>query len=150
MSITMTIEIPALDRLCGWLESRDKAGMVEAIEAEIVKKLKEAAEGGVPRPKFEDAKPATPEAAPEPREAPQEPPKPEPINVPPEAEAPAPAAPAVTLDMVQRAAAQMRDEGKLKTVIDLFPAFGIKRLSDLRDGALQDFAAKMREMGAKI
>ena len=163
MNMTMTIEIPALDRLCGWLESRDKAGMVEAIENEIVKKLKEAAEGGVPRPKFEqpkpvepkpEAKPEPPKPAPEPQKAPQEPPKPagpvppEPTNVPPEASAPA--ATGATLDAIQRAAAQMRDEGKLKAVIDLFPTYGIKKLSDLKGHALQDFAGELRRMGAKI
>lgn len=154
MNMTMTIEIPALDRLCGWLESRDKAGMVEAIENEIVKKLKEAAEGGVPRPKpvepKPEAKPEPPKPAPEPQKAPQEPPKPEPTNVPPEASAPAPAATGVTLDAIQRAAAQMRDEGKLKAVIDLFPTYGIKKLSDLKGHALQDFAGELRRMGAKI
>ena len=40
--MTLTIDIPALDRLCGILENQEKAGMVEAIEQEIVRKLKEA------------------------------------------------------------------------------------------------------------
>ena len=41
--MTLTIEIPALDRLCNWLESRDKTDLLGAIENEIVQKIKEAA-----------------------------------------------------------------------------------------------------------
>ena len=143
MGMTMTIEIPALDRLCAWLESRDKTGLVQQIEAEIVTKLKEAAEGGVPRPTFE-------ETAPEPQKSAQEPPKPEPTEKPTAPATPAPAAKAVTLDAVQRAAAQMRDDGKLKAVTDMFPEFGIKKLSDLKGDALQAFGERLRAMGAKI
>ena len=142
MSITMTIEIPALDRLCAWLESRDKSGLVQAIEDEIVTKLKEAAEGGVPRPKFETTQ--------ETQKAPQEPPKPQPTEKPTTPAAPAPANTAVTLDAVQRAAAQMRDDGKLKAVTDMFPEFGIKKLSDLKGDQLQTFGERLRAMGAKI
>ena len=39
---------------------------------------------------------------------------------------------------------------KVKAVTDLFPAFGIKKLSDLKGDALQAFGAKLREMGAKL
>ena len=141
--MTLTIEIPALDRLCAWLESRDKTDLLGAIESEIVQKIKEAAEGGVPRPKFDAP-------AQEPQKAPQEPPKPEPTEKPTAAAAPAPATPAVTLDAVQRAAAQMRDDGKLKAVTDMFPEFGIKKLSDLKGDQLQKFGDRLREMGAKI
>ena len=141
--MTLTIDIPALDRLCAWLESRDKTGLLEQIEQEIVTKLKEAAEGGVPRPKFE-------ETAQETRKAPQEPPKPQPTEKP---TAPVEATPdtkPVTLDAVQRAAAQMRDDGKLKAVTDMFPEFGIKKLSDLKGDQLQQFGERLRAMGAKI
>lgn len=151
--MTLTIDIPALDRLCAWLESRDKAGLLDAIEKEIVTKLKEAAEGGVPRPKFEETPPADSargETAPETRKAPQEPPKPEVTEKPTAPAAPAPATPAATLDAVQRAAAQMRDDGKLKAVTDMFPEFGIKKLSDLKGDQLQAFAERLRAMGAKI
>ena len=140
--MTLTIDIPALDRLCAWLESRDKTGLAQAIEEEIVTKLKEAAEGGVPRPKFENAA--------ETQKAPQEPPKPEPAENP---TAPVEATPdtkPVTLDAVQRAAAQMRDDGKLKAVTDMFPEFGIKKLSDLKGDQLQTFGERLRAMGAKI
>ena len=141
--MTLTIEIPALDRLCAWLESRDKTDLLGVIENEIVQKIKEAAESGVPRPKFD-----TP--AQEPQKAPQELPKPEVTEKPTAAAAPAPATPAVTLDAVQRAAAQMRDDGKLKAVTDMFPEFGIKKLSDLKGDQLQKFGDRLREMGAKI
>ena len=141
--MTLTIEIPALDRLCAWLESRDKTDLLGVIENEIVQKIKEAAESGVPRPKFD-------EPAQEPQKAPQEPPKPEVTEKPTAAAEPAPATPAVTLDAVQRAAAQMRDDGKLKAVTDMFPEFGIKKLSDLKGDQLQKFGDRLREMGAKI
>ena len=141
--LTMTIEIPALDRLCDWLDSQTKGRLLGELENEIVSKLKEAAESGVPRPKFD-------EPAPEPRTAPQEPPKPEPTEKPSTPAAPAPATPAITLDAVQRAAAQMRDDGKLKAVTDMFPEFGIKKLSDLKGDQLQTFGERLRGMGAKI
>ncbi len=141
--MTLTIEIPALDRLCNWLESRDKTDLLGVIENEIVQKIKEAAESGVPRPKFDAP-------SQEPQKAPQEPPKPEVTEKPTAAAAPAPATPAVTLDAIQRAAAQMRDDGKLKAVTGMFPEFGIKKLSDLKGDQLQKFGDRLREMGAKI
>lgn len=151
--MTLTIDIPALDRLCGILEGAERNGIAQAIEDEIVRKLKEAAEGGTPRPKFEEVPPADVakgETAPEPRKPAQEPPKPEPTEKP---DAPAEAKPAakpVTLADVQKAAAQMRDDGKLEAVKALFPDFEIRKLSDLKGDALQGFAARLREMGAKI
>ena len=155
MSMTMTIEIPALDRLCAWLESRDKAKVAAQIEDEILAKLKEAAEGGVPRPKFDELPagedhPWKDEAAQKAQEGPQEPTKPEQTNVTPLPAAPAPAPKAATLADVQKAAAQMRDEGRLNQVTGLFGEFGIKKLSDLKGEALQQFAGKLREMGAKV
>ena len=143
MHMTMTIDFPALDRLCDWLENRDKTDLVGAIENEIVEKLKEAAEGGVPRPKFDAP-------AQEPRKAPQAPPKPETTEKPTAATAPAPAAPAATLEAIQRAAAQLRDQGKLGDVTALFPEFGIKKLSELKGDQLQTFGERLRAMGAKI
>ena len=142
--MTLTIEIPALDRFCDWLETRDKTGLVEQIEQEIVTKLKEAAGNGTL------AKAADRPTAQETQNATQEPPKPEPAEKPTAPAAPAPATTAVTLDAVQRAAAQMRDDGKLKAVTDLFPEFGIKKLSDLKGDQLQTFGERLRAMGAKI
>lgn len=140
--MTMTIEIPALDRLCGILEGWQRAGLCQEIEDEIVGKLKEAAEGGVPKPKFEEVQAA--------QEGPKEPPKAEPTNVTPMPAAPAPAPKAATLADVQKAAAQMRDEGRLNQVTGMFGEFGIKKLSDLKGDALQKFAERLRGMGAKI
>ena len=89
-------------------------------------------------------------AAPEPQEPAQEPPKLEPTNAPAEPAAPAPVPKAATLADVQKAAAQMRDEGKLNQVTGMFGEFGIKKLSDLKGDALQKFAERLRGMGAKI
>ena len=154
MSMTLTIEIPALDRLCAWLERRDKAELVQAIKDEIVTKLKEAAEGGVPMPKFEEtAQNKESRALPAhemTQKAPQEPPNPQPTEKPTSPVEATPDTKPVTLDAVQRAAAQMRDDGKLKAVTDMFPEFGIKKLSDLKGDQLQQFGERLRAMGAKI
>lgn len=155
MEIRMQIEFPALDRLCAWLEGCDKAGLVQKLEDEIVGKLKEAAEGGVPRPKFKevpagDDHPWKEETAQKAQEGPKEPPKAEPTNVPTVPAAPAPATKAATLADIQKAAAQMRDEGKLGQVTGMFGEFGIKKLSDLQGDALLKFAERLRQMGAKI
>ena len=149
MSLTMTVEIPALDRLCGILEGWQRAGLCQEIEDEIVGKLKEAAESGVPRPKFEEVPvvnlpwttekettaaagtSSAPDGAPSPKRKAEE------------------AKPATLAD-VQKAAAQMRDEGRLNQVTGLFGEFGIKKLSDLKGDALQQFAERLRGMGAKI
>ena len=145
--MTLTIEIPALDRLCAILESQDKSGLVKQIEDEIVARLKEAAEGGAPRPVFTEVAPAEDhpwkaeaKAAPETEpEGPREPRGQE-----------APKAQAVTLDQVQRAAAQLWDAGKLSAVTGMFEEFGIKKLSDLKGDALQAFAERLRGLGAAL
>ena len=131
--MTLTIEIPALDRLCGILEDRNRWNTVDQLIAEIVKQLEAAAKDGT----LEKAAKApetvkAPETTPAPVEA-------KPVEAKP-----------VTLADVQKAAAQMRDDGKLEAVKALFPDFGIRKLSDLKGDALQGFAARLREMGAKI
>lgn len=134
----ISIKIPALDRLCGILEGWGKAtpAAVQAVQ-EVAGKV----------------------TAPEGQKGPQEPPKAAVEQVPAPApkradvrpqEATAPKAPEVTMDALQRAAAQMRDEGKLQAVTGLFPEFGIKKLSDLKDNKLTEFAARLRAMGATI
>ena len=155
--MTLTIEIPALDRLCDILEERQRGTIIKELKDDIVSRLKAAAEGGVPKPEFEEVKPAEDHpwkeeatTAPEPREAAQEPPKPEPTNAPVETAAPTTPATPVTLEGIQLAAAQMRDQGKLKAVTDLFPEFGIKKLSDLKGEKLQDFGERLRAMGARV
>ena len=132
------VKIPALDRLCGILEGWGKAApaAVQAVQ-EVTRKV----------------------TAPEGQKGPQEPPKAVVEQVPAPApkqaeakpqEATAPKAPEVTMDALQRAAAQMRDEGKLQAVTGLFPEFGIRKLSDLKDDKLIEFAARLRAMGATI
>ena len=155
MSFTLTVEIPALDRLCAVLEQQDRTEVCKQIEDEIVAKLHDAVKSGAPKPTFEEVEPDADhpwagKTAPEPRKPALEPPKPEPTNVPAEPAAPTPAPKAATLADVQKAAAQMRDEGRLNQVTGLFGEFGIKKLSDLKGDALQKFAAKLREMGAKV
>jgi hypothetical protein len=158
--MTLTIEIPALDRLCDILEERQRGTIIKDLKDEIVARLKEAAEGGAPKPEFEEVTPAEDHpwkgeatTAPEPREAAQEPPKTSSATadaVPPSPGGKAQEAPPVTLEAIQLAAAQMRDQGKLKAVTDLFPEFGIKKLSDLKGEKLQAFGERLRAMGAKV
>ena len=158
MSITMTIDIPALDRLCSWLESGDRYRLLGEVRDDIVDKLKTAAVDGslekaAKAPEAQTAQGKESRALPAhemTENATQEPPKPEPTEKPTAPAAPAPATAAVTLDAVQRAAAQMRDDGKLKAVTDMFPEFGIKKLSDLKGDQLQTFGERLRAMGAKI
>lgn len=145
--MTLTIDIPALDRLCDILEERQRVGIIEELKDEICKQLREAAESGAPRPGFREVAPGEDhpwkdEAAQNAQEGPKEP-----TNAPVETAAPAPP---VTLEGIQLAAAQMRDQGKLKAVTDLFPEFGIKKLSDLKGDKLQAFGERLRAMGAKV
>lgn len=146
MSIIVTVEIPALDRLCCWLEGQEKSELVKQIEDEIVKKLKEAAKATAPQTAQE-----APVSAPAPAPSGNLPKAPEPAPAP-TPPAPEPPAPNVTLDAVQKAAAELRDQGKLKAVTDLFPVYGIRKLSDLDGdaGKLNAFGAELRKMGAKL
>ena len=137
MSLTLTIEIPALDRLCGWLEGRDKAGLLEAVENEIVAKLEEAAKGGAPKPEFKAIEPDD-----------DHPWKNEAKGENPEKPAPEPEKPAgATLADVQQACARLRDAGKMNDVKALFPEFGIKKLSDLKGAdQLAAFAERLKKL----
>ena len=156
MSLTMTIEIPALDRLCGILEGCQRAGIRQEIEDEIVGKLEEAVKGGVPKPEFKevpagDDHPWKDEAKAEaPKETPAAAGTSSGAGAPPSPEGKAEKVKTASLADVQKAAAQMRDEGRLNQVTGMFGEFGIKKLSDLKGDALQKFAAKLREMGAKV
>ena len=159
--MTITIDIPALDRLCGILEIQDKTGMAQAIEDEIVAKLEAAVKGGVPRPKFTEV-PVTPETEPEgPRETTaatgtssaslRSAPSPEGKAGEPEPmPEPTPTTEPITLDQVQRAAAQLRDAGKLGAVTGMFGEFGIRKLSDLEGAKLALFAERLKKLGAKL
>ena len=140
--LTFTLKIPALDRLCDLLEAhRELPIMPMAVNPSAVQEAPEAAPEA-PVSKFEPtvitpagellpASEAT-KAAPEP--------KPEPT----------PAAPAPTMDAIQRAAAELLDLGKLKSVTAMFPEFHIRKLSDLQPDQLGDFAERLRGMGANL
>lgn len=138
MSIEITIEIPALERLCDWLESGSRAKLMGEVRDDIVGRLKDAAGDGTLE-----------KAATQPTEKPTAPVEATPATANKESRA-LPAHEIVTLDAVQRAAAQMRDDGKLKAVTDMFPEFGIKKLSELKGDQLQTFGERLRAMGAKI
>lgn len=136
--MTMTIEIPALDRLCGILEGWQRAGVCQEIEDEIVGKLKEAAEGGVPKPKFKEVPAGEAKAQ---NEATS--------SVTADAAPPSPEGKAqvATLADVQQACARLRDAGKMAEVKGLFPEFGIKKLSDLKGpDQLAAFAARLKKL----
>ena len=138
-NITITVDIPALDRLCGWLESRERAGIVQQIEDEIVTKLHEAAGDGTLAKAAKAAKEekAAETKAPEtPAGAPEAPAKTE-----------ATKEPTATLADVQQACARLRDAGKMAEVKALFPEFGIKKLSDLKSPEqLAAFAERLKKL----
>ena len=152
MSLTLNVEFPALDRLCAWLEGRDKAGLLEAIETEILAKLKEAAESGVPRPVFKEVEPAEDHPWKDEAKAGEPTAVTEPMPPTTDAAPPAKAEKAeeraqVTLADVQQACARLRDAGKMNEVKALFPEFGIKKLSDLKSAEqLAAFAARLKKL----
>lgn len=125
--ITITLEIPALDRLCNLLEAKRTGAVVRQVLEEVDRKLESAMDAVAPVVAAPEPKPEPkPEAAPEPKAEP------------------------VTLETIQRAAADLRDQGKLKAVTDMFPEFGIKKLSDLTAAQLPLFAERLRGTGAKL
>ena len=157
--MTVTIDIPALDRLCGILEQRDRGNILGELQQEITRQLEDASKDGTLRRAAEAPTPAcercadyvtAQETAPEAQKPAQEPTKVETTEKPSASEAPAPACKPATLADIQKAAAQLRDDGKLQAVKDLFPEFGIRKLSDLKADQLQTFAERLRGMGAKV
>ena len=141
--LSFTLKIPALDRLCDWLERGATVNVASTVPVLV----------DVPET---TTKPTKVETAPEAPEGPKQPPKAEPVQVPTQEPAPtqpepvASPAPTVTLEDLMRAAAALRDEGKLQAVTGLFPQFGVKKLSDLKENQLNEFADHLRKMGAKI
>lgn len=133
MELTIKVDIPALDRLAAALEARNLLRAAREPQATPVQ-VASAPQQAAPEPAREEPAPS-PAPATEPAPAPQVTPE---------------VAPVITLDAVQRAAAQLRDQGKLKAVTDMFPEFGIKKLSDLKGDKLAGFADRLREMGAKL
>ena len=129
--MSFTLKIPALDRLCAILEGWEKEKPIDLLAT------KETPLVEIPKTK----------AAPEAVEGPKQPPKAEPAQPVPLA---TPAKPSVTVDDLMRAAAALRDEGKLLAVTGLFPDFGIQKISDLKANQLDAFADKLRGLGAQV
>ena len=138
MDMTINVRIPALDRLCDLLE-KGAQPLFPASPTPL---------GYVQNPEPIPTTTAAPEPAPQPEPTPQ--PEPEPEPAPDPEPQPEPKKPTVTLDAIQRAAADLRDQGKLKAVTSLFPEFFIRKLSDLTPEKLEPFADRLREMGAKL
>lgn len=143
--MTLTIEIPALDRLCGILEGWQRAGICQEIEDEIVGKLKAAAEGGVPKPEFKEV----PAGEDHPWKGEAKAQTEATSSVTADAAPPSPEGKAqvATLADVQQACARLRDAGKMSEVKGLFPEFGIKKLSDLKGAdQLAAFAERLKKL----
>ena len=144
--LTFTLQIPALDRLCDWLE---KGATVNVNSAPVLAEVPETS-----APKARKAVKA--ETAPEAPEGPKQPRKAEPVQVPTQEPAPAQPepvaspAPALTVTDLMRAAAALRDQGQLAAVTGLFPQFGVKKLSDLKEDQFSEFADHLRKLGAQI
>lgn len=160
MEFMIRVEIPALDRLCDLMESRTPwlSKSKEALQSKLQEAVQQVAAQTSPKPQTETVARAaeqsgqelTPamEAVQAAQETPETP-KSEPETKP-TANLEPPKGTAVTLDAVQRASAELRDQGKLKAVTDMFPKFGIKKLSDLSGDKLQAFAERLRKMGATL
>lgn len=130
MEITLHVDIPALDRLARALEGR-QVGQVEKTAVTTLPAA-EAPQAATEAPQ------ETVETAPAEEPVAKEEPKEEPKTA------------AYTLDQVQRAAARMRDQGKLGAVTGMFDEFGIKKLSDLKGEKLQEFAGRLIGLGASL
>ena len=123
------------------------------MEAET-EKIETAAPAPVPVP-------VAPVPAPEPVPVPAATaPAPEPVPVP-VAPAPAPTAPApvpeakpsqpkIDLDTISQAGAGLIDEGKMPEIMNLLKKYGVQAVTQLKPEQYTDFAADMRELGAKI
>ncbi len=165
-NFAITIEIPALDRLCDLLARQGLPRTAQAAPEAVASET-------IGQPDKPVAVPASPAPVPSPAPVAQAATALSASNTPltasntpsntpltaPNAQstppvAPAPAiqttAPAVTLEAIMRAAAGLRDAGKLPQVTALFPEFGIQKLSDLSPDQLPGFAAKLRGLGARI
>ena len=169
---TITILIPALDRLCDLMANQTekpirptdaaealKLGMTEALKAETLKTMEAPkAEPTMEPPKAEpttEAPKAEPTTEPPKKEVPAEPktmeaPKAEPKPEAPKPEALKAEAPTVTLGAIQRAAGELSHAGKMEQVKALLPEFNIVKLSALKDDQLGAFAERLRALGAKI
>lgn len=136
LDITVHVDIPALEHLAQVLERSNTNACA----------MKEKAEETTPQP----AAPAAPLAG-EPEEAPDEELKteeePQPAEEPEAKEEPKRGC---TIDQVMKAAAQLRDQGKLKAITGMFEEFGIHKLSDLKGEKIEEFAERLRGLGAAL
>ena len=177
MDITIRVDFPALDRLCGILEGKTGAGLCAEVKVDVggsvdvcAEKVEAApsVEGTEPKAetksetrskskakaepkreaKAEVASAVTTEVAPEPTPAPE--PVPEPAPKPAPEPEPAPAEKTYVLEDLQRAAASLRDQGKLGAVTALFPEYGIRKLSDLKAEQMAGFAGELKRLGAEL
>ena len=177
---TITILIPALDRLCDLMASQTdtgsreqgagsreiagtktdaaealKLGMTEALKAETLKAMeapKTEAPKAEPTTEPPKAEPTTeaPKTEAPKKEVPAEPKTMEAPKAEPKPEAPKTEAPTVTLGAIQRAAGELSHAGKMEQVKALLPEFNIVKLSALKDDQLGAFAERLRALGAKI
>ena len=139
LDVTVHVDIPALEHLARVLERSN------AISCAMKKKAKEET---TPQP----AAPAAPLAeAPVEAEETEEEPKteeePQPAEEPEAKEEPKHGC---TIDQVMKAAAQLRDQGKLKAITGMFEEFGIHKLSDLKGEKIEEFAERLRGLGAAL
>lgn len=58
--------------------------------------------------------------------------------------------PAISLDDIARAGAQLRDAGKMADIFGLLQEFGIQSIQQLQGDAVGRFAARLRALGAQI
>ena len=93
-------------------------------------------------------------AAPAPVPAPAPEPVPVPAATAPASTAPAPevkpSQPKIDLDTISQAGAGLIDEGKMPEIMNLLKKYGVQAVTQLKPEQYTDFAADMRELGAKI
>ena len=159
--IKVTIEAPeivgALNRLSDAMSISAGNTLIQHPHAQMeaeAEKIETAAPAPVPVPVA-----PVPAPAPEPVPVPVAPaPAPEPVPVP-VAPAPAPTAPApemkpsqpkIDLDTISQAGAGLIDEGKMPEIMNLLKKYGVQAVTQLKPEQYTDFAADMRELGAKI
>lgn len=150
--IKVTIEAPeivgALNRLSDAMSISAGNTLIQHPHAQMeaeAEKIETAAPAPVPVP-------VAPVPAPEPVPVPAATaPAPEPVPVP---VAPAPEAkpsqPKIDLDTISQAGAGLIDEGKMPEIMNLLKKYGVQAVTQLKPEQYTDFAADMRELGAKI
>ena len=141
LDITVHVDIPALEHLAQVLERSNAiaCAMKEKAEEETTPQSAAPAAplAGAPVEAAEEPEeePKTEEETPQPAEEPEA--KEEPRR-------------GCTIDQVMKAAAQLRDQGKLKAITGMFEEFGIHKLSDLKGEKIEEFAERLRGLGAAL